>query len=157
MDKRTFIKSAGAVTTAAVLPIGSSRAQTKPENLTVMTWGGLWGDSLQKGVSEPFTQATGIPVIQDRGSNPVQRVTKLKVSLDEQPFDLVQLHDGLFPLAEKQGVLEKLDPSSKLLSNLADVYPQFRHDYWIAQIYSAVGIAYNAKQVKNPPHLFRVT
>ena len=154
MDKRTFIRMAGTASVAAAVPMRAAWAQAKPEKLTVMTWGGLWGDSLQKGVSEPFTAATGIPVIQDRGSNPVQRVTKLKVGLDNQVFDLVQLHDGLFPLAEKQGVLERIDPSSKLLTNLESVYPQFRHDHWVAQIYSAIGIAYNAKQVKNPPTSF---
>ncbi|MEO6271100.1 MAG: extracellular solute-binding protein [Lautropia sp.] len=154
MDKRTFVRMAGIASASAAYPVRAAFAQGKPEQLTVMTWGGLWGDSLQKGVSDPFTQATGVPVVQDRGSSPVQRITKLKVSLDKQPFDLVQLHDGLFPLAEKQGVLEKIDPASKLLSNLLDVYPQFRHDYWIAQIYSAVGIAYNAKEVKKPPQSF---
>lgn len=156
MDRRTFLKLAGAVSSTALVPAFGPRAfaQAKADKLTVMTWGGLWGDALQKGVGDRFTQETGVPVVQDRGSSPVQRITKLKVSLNNQVFDIIQLHDGLFPLAEQQGVLEKIDTKSPRLTNLSDIYPQFKHDYWIAQIYSAIGIAYNTKEVKNPPRSF---
>jgi putative spermidine/putrescine transport system substrate-binding protein len=156
MDRRTLLKLMGVAPAGVLAPTFrmSALAQAKPEQITVMTWGGLWGDALQKGVGELFTQETGVRVVQDRGSSPVQRVTKLKVSLDNQVFDLVQLHDGLFPLAESQGVLEKIDPNSPRLSNLSEIYPQFKHDYWIAQIYSAIGIAYNSEQVKNAPRSF---
>lgn len=156
MERRKFLTLAGAASAGVLAPGLASRAlaQGKPDKITVMTWGGLWGDALQKGVGDRFTQETGIPVVQDRGSSPVQRVTKLKVSLGNQVFDLVQLHDGLFPLAEAQGVLEKIDSASPRLGNLANIYPQFKHEFWIAQIYSAVGIAYNAKEVKTPPRSF---
>ncbi|MEX6508649.1 PotD/PotF family extracellular solute-binding protein [Jiella sp. M17.18] len=156
MDRRTFLSLTAGLSAASVLPgtIGASFAETKPDHLTVMTWGGLWGDAIQKSVADPFTQKTGVPVIEDRGSSPVQRITKLKVGLDEQAFDLVQLHDGLFPLAEAQGVLEPIDKSSPRLTNLPHVYPQFVHDQWVAQIYSAIGIAYNSKEIETPPTSF---
>ena len=123
----------------------------KPEQIVVMTWGGLWGDSVRKGVDTAFEKATGIKVVQDRGSSPVERITKLKVNLGSQIFDLVQLHDGLFPLAVKQGVLEPVNTKSPLLTNLKDVYPEFIHEHWIVQIFSALGIIYNTKLVKKPP------
>lgn len=153
MKRRNFLKIGSALPALSFAGLAAPRAfaQSKPDHLTVMTWGGLWGDALEKSVNQPFTTATGIKVLEDRGSTPDQRITKLKVGMAHPSYDLIQLHDGLFPLAVKEGVLERIDPNSPRLTHLKDVYPQFRHDYWVAQIYSAIGIAYNAKQVKSPP------
>lgn len=156
MDRRTFLTLAAGAAAGASFPgtFTKAFAATKPDHLTLMTWGGHWGDAIQKSVCAPFTKKTGVRVIEDRGSSPVQRITKLKVDLNNQQYDLVQLHDGLFPLAASEGVLEPIDKSSPRLSNLKDVYPQFVHPYWVAQIYSAIGIAYNSKKVKTPPTSF---
>jgi spermidine/putrescine-binding protein len=153
MKRRSFLKISTLPTLSlASLSAPSAFAQAaKPDHLTVMTWGGLWGDALEKSVGDPFKAQTGIAMLEDRGSTPDQRITKLKVSLAHQSYDLVQLHDGLFPLAVSQGVLEPIDPQSPRLTHLNDIYPPFRHTHWIAQIFSAIGIAYNAKQVKTPP------
>ncbi len=152
MKRRDFLKAAGAMACAAAgaRPTGAAAA-AKPETLVVMTWGGLWGDSVRKGVDAAFEKTTGIKVVQDRGSSPVERITKLKVNLGNQIFDLVQLHDGLFPLAVKQGVLETINKTSPHLTNVKDVRPEFVHDHWIVQIFSALGIIYNTKLVKKPP------
>lgn len=153
MKRRDFLKAAGAMAAGTVVgaQMKSAAEAAKPEQVVVMTWGGLWGDSVRKGVDAAFEKAAGIKVVQDRGSSPVERITKLKVNLGNQIFDLVQLHDGLFPLAVKQGVLEPINKKSPHLTNLKDVYPDFIHDYWIVQIFSALGIIYNTKLVKRPP------
>ena len=153
MERRQFLQTAGMAAAGAGLGMWPQRAgaAAKPDQLVVMTWGGLWGDSVRKGVDTAFEKATGIKVTQDRGSSPVERITKLKVNLNNQIFDLVQLHDGLFPLAVKQGVLEPVNKKSPLLTNLKDVYPEFIHEHWIVQIFSALGIIYNTKLVKKPP------
>jgi spermidine/putrescine-binding protein len=105
-------------------------------------------------VDAPFAQKTGVKIIQDRGSSPVERVTKLKINLDNQIYDLVQLHDGVVPLAEALGVLEELDPASPNMPFLKDVPARFRRKGWVAMIYSALGIAYNPDLVKTPPTSF---
>jgi putative spermidine/putrescine transport system substrate-binding protein len=61
LDRRTVLK--GTVATAGVLAAPAVlRAQEKPSELIVRAWGGAWGESLQKGVADPFTAATGVPV-----------------------------------------------------------------------------------------------
>src|SRR5262245_14156815 len=87
----------------------SREAQAKAEQIVVRTWGWLWGDSLRDNVDAAFQKRTGVKVVQDRGSSPVERITKLKVGLSNQTVDILQIHDGLVPLAIKQGVVEKLD------------------------------------------------
>jgi spermidine/putrescine-binding protein len=149
MRRRDILKL-GAATAAGIATGGSATAQTKPAALATMTWGGNWAKALRTGTDEKFEQITGIKVLQDQ-SNPVQRITKLKVNLENQIFDAVQLPDTLVPLAIKQGVLEKIDRNSPRLSNLKDVYPQFIHDHWVVQMFTAIGIGYNEKLVKTPP------
>lgn len=155
MNRREFLTlSASAATIAALGPSQLSFAQSKPESLALMTWGGLWGDGMAENVDAAFTKQTGVKIVQDRGSSPVERITKLKISLQNQVFDLVQLHDGVVPLAESQGVLEDLDPSSENLSHLAAIPDRFKRKGWVAMIYSGLGIAYNPDLVKNPPKSF---
>jgi spermidine/putrescine-binding protein len=151
MHRRRFLQLAGTAAAGLSAWPGLGAAAEKPDKLVVMTWGGLWGDSVRKGVDTAFEKETGLKVVQDRGSSPVERITKLKVNLGNQIFDLVQLHDGLFPLAVKQGVLEPINAKSPRLGNLKDVYPDFVHEHWIVQIFSALGIIYNTKLVKKPP------
>lgn len=156
MNKREFLKLAGSTAAAAAVPgsLGAAFAQANPASISMMTWGGLWGDGMAQNVDTAFTAATGVGVTQDRGSSPVERVTKLKIGLDNQIYDLVQLHDGVVPLAEAQGVLEELDPASENLSYLADIPDRFRRKGWVAMIYSALGIIYNPDLVKTPPRSY---
>ncbi|MBU1312624.1 MAG: extracellular solute-binding protein [Alphaproteobacteria bacterium] len=155
MKRRDFLTlAASTVVLPALGPAGSAFAQSKPESLALMTWGGLWGNGMAEHVDAPFAEKTGVKIIQDRGSSPVERITKLKISLDNQVFDLVQLHDGIVPLAEAQGVLEDLDPNSPNLPFLAAVPDRFKRQGWVAMIYSALGIVYNPELVKTPPTSF---
>jgi putative spermidine/putrescine transport system substrate-binding protein len=71
VDRRRFLEgaawgTAGLVTLGA-MPRATRAADepTKPEELIVRAWGGNWVDSLEKGVSQPFTEATGIKISYD--------------------------------------------------------------------------------------------
>jgi putative spermidine/putrescine transport system substrate-binding protein len=155
MKRRDFLTLAASTTVLPVLGAPSiAFAQPKPDSLAMMTWGGLWGDGMAQYVDTPFAEKTGVKIVQDRGSSPVERITKMKISLDNQVFDLVQLHDGIVPLAEAQGVLEDLDPASSNLSFLSAVPDRFKRKGWVAMIYSALGIVYNPDMVKTPPKSF---
>jgi spermidine/putrescine-binding protein len=156
MKRRQLLKlaGAGAVGSAFGTLPSLAPAQTKPDQVVVMTWGGLWGDAMRDNVDAAFQKSTGIKVVQDRSSSPVERITKLKVSLNDQKVDLVQIHDGLVPLAIKQGVVEKLNKDSPRMANVRNMIPQFWNDYWVPMIFSAIGVTYNTKLVKNPPTSF---
>ncbi|MCW4115727.1 ABC transporter substrate-binding protein [Aurantimonas sp. MSK8Z-1] len=154
MKRRDFLKLAGSTALASPFLGAAPVFAQDASSISMMTWGGLWGSSMAKRVGEPFTAKTGVSVVQDTGSSPVERITKLKISAGDQMYDLVQLHDGVVPLAEAQGVLETLDPASPRLSNLAAVPDRFKSDGWVAMIYSALGIIYNPDMVKTPPTSF---
>src|ERR1700754_5260233 len=133
MQRREFLKKS-AVTAMGMSAAGRfSLAQAQSSGtLAMMTWGGLWGNGMAEYVDTPFAKKTGYSITQDRGPTPVERVTKLKINLSDQPYDLVQLHDGVVPLAESQGVLEPLDPASPNLSFLKAIPDRFKRPGWVA-------------------------
>lgn len=151
MNRRHFLNLAGTTALAAPFAGLTEAAFAETSSVSIMTWGGLWGSSMAKYVGVPFTKETGINVVQDTGSSPVERITKLKVASRNQIYDLVQLHDGVVPLAEAQGVLADLDPNSPNMPYLKQIPDRFKRKGWVAMIYSALGIAYNPKMVKTPP------
>lgn len=156
MDRRQLLLGTGALAAGGLVhPFsGKALAQGKPSQMVLMTWGGLWGDCMKESADTAFEKATGVKVIQDRGSSPGERITKIKVSVADQKFDIVQLHDGIVPLAVSQGALEPINKASPRLTNLKNVPERFVQSHWIAMIYSPLGIIYNTKLVKNPPKSF---
>ena len=153
MHRRQWLKAGGAALSAPV--VGSILrpldAIAKTDRIVVMTWGGQWGDAMRDNVDAAYEKATGIKVVQDRGASPVERITKIKVSLPNPNADLFQVADGLVPLAIKQGVAEKLDRNSSRMPFLKNMIPAFWNDYWAPEIFSVIGVVYNTKLVKNPP------
>src|SRR3954447_10625663 len=117
MKRRELLIASGALAGASLLPAlrQSTLAQGKPSQMVLMTWGGLWGDALRDGAGNEFEKQTGIKIVQDRSGSPADRITKIKLNINDQKFDLVQLHDGLVPLAVTQGALEPLNKESPRL------------------------------------------
>ncbi|HQS45724.1 MAG: hypothetical protein B7Y12_01720 [Rhizobiales bacterium 24-66-13] len=153
MRRRDFLLASAAFALA-----GSSRVAAqengKPTSIAVMTWGGQFGDAVAKGADREFESRFGIKVIQDRGSTPVERITKVKINEKNQIFDVMQLHHGLVPLAVQQGAYEKLDFSSPRLSNAKSLIGNFGNDYWVPFIFSEIGVCYTKADVKTPPTKF---
>lgn len=154
MKRRTFLKAVPALAAVSAAGLGARPALADSESLTLMTWGGLWGNGVAENVDKPFQKATGWNVIQDHSASPVARVTKMKLALNNQIYDLVQLHDGVVPLAETQGVLEPLDEKSPDLSFLKAIPTRFKTPDWVAMIYSLLGVVYNTEKIKTPPKGF---
>jgi putative spermidine/putrescine transport system substrate-binding protein len=154
MQRRTFLKMVPALSTMSIAGTGARSALAQSGSLTLMTWGGLWGNGLAENVDAPFQKSSGWRIVQDRSSSPVERVTKMKLALSNQIYDLVQVHDGVVPMAEAQGVLETLSENSPNLPFLKDIPARFKSQDWAANIYSALGIVYNTEKVKNPPRRY---
>ena len=59
--------AAGAAALVGTLParLFAQDAPEKPAEIIVRAWGGSWVEALKKGVSDPFTAATGIQVRHD--------------------------------------------------------------------------------------------
>ncbi len=65
-SRRRFL-AAGTAALAApyVLRLPRALAQDKPAELIVRAWGGVWQEAIDKGVSQPFSERTGIAIRYD--------------------------------------------------------------------------------------------
>ena len=137
LTRRRFLTTTAALgVTAGAAGLGApgilTRAQaaqpSKPDEIIVRAWGGAWLDAIKTGVSEPFTEMTGIKVRHDlTEDNEIQpkiwsavqqnRIPPLHVNWDTTTnatksalrgvtVDLSDLDnlDGLLPTAEPLGV-----------------------------------------------------
>jgi putative spermidine/putrescine transport system substrate-binding protein len=118
--------------------------------LAVMTWGGAWGESEAAGTDAMFTRETGIQVVQERSVSPGDRVIKAKINAGNQIYDIMWLTDALTAYARKEGVLAPLDRTSPRLGNFNSIHPRFLSPDFVSIIFSAAGVAYNPKFVKDP-------
>lgn len=69
-SRRALLRgSVAAAAAAAISPLLGGRAMAeapaKPSEIIVRAWGGSWVEALKKGVSDPFTAATGITIRHD--------------------------------------------------------------------------------------------
>jgi spermidine/putrescine-binding protein len=137
-----------ALAASPFLPARGAGQQTS--QLAVMTWGGSWGEAQAAGTDAMFTQETGIKAVQERNVSPGDRVIKAKINAGNQIYDIMWLTDALTAYARKESVLAPLDRASPRLGNLNSIYPRFLSPDFVSIIFSAAGVAYNPKYVKDP-------
>lgn len=143
-SRRHFLQASAGLTMAGMAggwpSLAAAQAQCGP--ITVATWGGDYGNVLQK-----YTAGAAGSVVFDVGDQNTRR-TKMRAA-GRSHLDVAILNDiDMFEMS-KAGVLEPIDAAH--VSNLANVYPDFLRPYAVAQSYSASVIVYNTNYVKTPP------
>jgi putative spermidine/putrescine transport system substrate-binding protein len=129
VSRRRFLAGSGSLalqgTILSALPLTQSALAepSKPESVIVCAWGGNWQGSLDKGVSGPFTQKTGIKVLYDNTYNAEMR-TKLLQALAQKrrpPVDVMwdisneaaeaAMQDACIDLSDLPNLKEMSDPA----------------------------------------------
>jgi putative spermidine/putrescine transport system substrate-binding protein len=109
----------------AVAPwVRGTAAQDKPAELIVRAWGGVWVEALEKGVSKPFTEQTGIAVRHDLTEDNEIR-PKIWAAVDQGRAPPIHVNWDTSTNATKsalRGVTEDLGG----LPNLKDMLPAAR-------------------------------
>ncbi len=122
--RRRLLQAAGLGTTALATPWlwrKSALAQDKPSELIVRAWGGVWVEALDKGVSQPFTEATGIAIRHDLTEDNEIR-PRIWAAVDQGRVPPIHVNWDTSTNATKsslRGVTEDLGD----LSNLAEMLP----------------------------------
>jgi len=93
-----------------------STAFPQQKEITVMTWGGVWGDSFRTNVVEPFMKKTGIKVNIVTQITNRDGLTKLMAQKDNPQIDVWTADDATHALAAERGILAPL--SEKTVPNL---------------------------------------
>lgn len=106
----------------AVAPSAAQSAAAVVPDLSVLAWGGSYGDALKKYVSDPFEQSHGDKVLMQEQSIAEQSRAKLVAEKDDPTIDIWLTTGALPTLLAKSGGLEEL--TADQIPNLPDVIPQ---------------------------------
>ncbi|HXH03121.1 MAG TPA: ABC transporter substrate-binding protein [Candidatus Competibacteraceae bacterium] len=116
---------------AATVAVGGAvaYAASKPESLTIASWGGAYTYSQVKAYHEPFTAKTGIKIITEDpgGSGPAG--LKAQVESGKVTWDLVDVLEAPALKMCEEGLLEEFDPD-KILAPAPDGTPPSKD--WIS-------------------------
>ncbi|MCB9948174.1 MAG: extracellular solute-binding protein [Rhodospirillaceae bacterium] len=147
LPRRRLLAGAGALGASAT--IGGSallsrlaRAQDveKPEEIIVRAWGGVWVESLDAGVSQPFTAATGIAVRHDLTEDNEIR-PRIWSAVDQGRVPPIHVNWDTTTNATKsalRGVTEDLSDLANLEGLLPAAQPAGFDSYPIVNTYSYV-------------------
>ncbi|MBX5015357.1 ABC transporter substrate-binding protein [Rhizobium lentis] len=131
---------------AAVAAFVAVSAPVKADNLVFSSWGGTTQDAQKAAWASPFTEKTGITVVQD-GPTDYGKL-KAMVEAGEVNWDVVDVEGDYAAQAGKNGQLEKLDFS---VIDKSKLDPHFVTDYSVGSFYYSFVIGCNADAVKACP------
>jgi putative spermidine/putrescine transport system substrate-binding protein len=144
---------AGAAASAAALAIGGRRAGAqsgKVTELTILGYGGLYGDNQKKAVVDPYVKESGIKVNVVTGQSAVPALVA-DAEKDDPTYDVVSLTNIEYHTVKKQGNLLAAYDEAKL-PNLKDLYPiAVDLPYAVNVELDAWGLLYNTDEIKTAP------
>ncbi len=95
-----------ALVVAAVTAALSSASTAR--DLTIVSWGGAYQDAQRQVYFQPFTQATGVRIVEDSWDGGIG-VLRTRAQAGNQTWDLVQVESEELLLGCDEGLFEKID------------------------------------------------
>lgn len=124
-------------------------AHGQPPQITIATWGGVYGSAQEAAILKPFTRATGI------GVRVYQHGGDFQPLLEEGPspgWAVVDIEHDVLTKGCAEGKFEKLDIELLLGPDaLSDFIPGTLHPCGVGSVIWSEAIAYDATVFKNTP------
>ena len=131
--------------------------RTWPNELTVVSWGGLYSQSQQKAYHAPYTREFGVKIQEEaKSTEAVQQLRKMHAS-GNVTWDLVDVVTADSATLCDAGIAMKIDPDSMLApapdgtSASRDFAPFLVNECFIPQIVWSLTAAYNKNLVGSTP------
>ena len=134
---------AGLAVTAAASFLFAGAAAAEP--ITVVSWGGSYGDAQDKALFNDASANSGIEIIRESGAS--MSKTCLQVESGAVTWDLVVSGSGGAAAAAAKGCLEKIDYSVVDVSNF---YENTYTDYCVGSDVFATVMAWNTEKYGEP-------
>ncbi|MBD3308931.1 extracellular solute-binding protein [candidate division KSB3 bacterium] len=165
LTRRTFLKYSGAtavaLSTVGVSSFVRSAEPAKPDQLIVRAWGDTWQESLDLGVSQPFTEKYGIPIVYDNTEdNIMQQKIRTAVSQNRQPP--IDVNWDTTTNAMKSSLWGLSEPLTEdMVPNLAELIPIAKPELvegWpLVSVYSYTYVlAYRTDVVQESPDSWKI-
>ncbi|WP_116424760.1 ABC transporter substrate-binding protein [Pseudomonas citronellolis] len=136
-----FKKRAVAATLAAILGLAGSAASAA-DAISFVSWGGTTQDAQKQAWAEPFSQASGVRVVQDGPTD----YGKLKAMVESGnvQWDVVDVEADFALRAAAEGLLEPLDFN---VVKRDRIDPRFVSDHGVGSFYFSFVLGYNQGKV----------
>ncbi|MCC6792274.1 MAG: extracellular solute-binding protein [Thermomicrobiales bacterium] len=141
---------AGGAALALAAATRGARAQGGVSEITVLGYGGLYGDSQKKAVLDPFTEQTGIKINLVTGQSAIPALVA-DSQKSEPLYDVVYMTNIEHQVIKNQGgLLAEYDQDR--VPNLKDIYPIALDMPYAANVeLDAWGLLYNTEAISTPP------
>jgi spermidine/putrescine transport system substrate-binding protein len=159
IDRRDFLKYLGIAGAAAGLmggPFGFGRRAYAAESIRFDGWGGVVSEAFREHAFKPFTEATGVKVIDGEFGDMDTYLTRVKASFPPGgEFNLAHL-SGVFDYARYVGLKFHVKLDESKIPNLKNVMTAMMEPYRaitdgtlsaVPYDYGQTGIAYNTKHI----------
>lgn len=125
-------------------------ALSGPNEVTVAMYGGTFADNTKKCYVEPFEKKYNAKVNVVIGAS-TDQLAKLRAQKNDPQLDVAYMDWDIAVQARSEGLIDKLDRQK--IPNIAVVHDILldKEGYLLGHFFSATGIAYNTKYVKDPP------
>ena len=140
--------SVSRVALSSLIIAAASLSQVCAQDLTVTAWGGSSQAAQKKVYYDPFSQKTGIKILEDSWSGGLG-ILRTKVKGGNANWDLVQVEADEMFLGCEEGLLEKSDWSK--LSPKEEFIPGAVAECGVGSVVWSSGLVYDADKIKNGP------
>ncbi|NPT55567.1 ABC transporter substrate-binding protein [Paraburkholderia elongata] len=134
--------------TVLALTLVISGAPASAAELTVVNFGGSWGQVQNIAFNEPFEKATGnkVTVVEYNGE---QARVKAMVEAKHVNWDVVEVESGELNRGCDEGLYEQLDWSK--IAKKSDLVPEAPQTCGVGFVVWSMALAYNADKLKTAP------
>jgi putative spermidine/putrescine transport system substrate-binding protein len=124
-------------------------AQAADESLVVVSYGGTYQDGLREAFFVPFTNDTGVEIVEDSGGS----VPKIKamVEANSVQWDVVNVSSSEYEVLVEQNLIQKIDYSAFDQTTLAPLPDFAKLEYGVAASFYSCGITYRT-DLENKEH-----
>ena len=118
------------------------------QDVVVVSWGGAYQDAQRQVYFEPFTQASGIRVVEDTWDGGVG-VLRARVEGGDPGWDVVQVETEELLIGCEEGLLVPIDWSR--IGDQGDLIPGAAHECGVGTIVWSTVLAYDAARLAEAP------
>jgi putative spermidine/putrescine transport system substrate-binding protein len=113
------------------------------QNIVVVdSWGGIFQDAQRKAIFEPFTNETGIKVVELSDGENIFAKVKAQVEMNNPQIDVIHADASWLGRGKKDGLLSQIDYD---IVNTTGVYKDVIDPYGVGILYWSDNIVYNTK------------
>lgn len=118
------------------------------ESLTVVNWGGPFTEAFREALYKPFSEETGISVVEDTWNGGVGTL-RAQVEGGASKWDVIEVEAEELRQGCEEGLFETLD--WKTIGNRDDFLPEWSNDCGVGTILASWGLAWDANKQKVAP------